>query len=195
MNNPDEKNIDPIQEMTRLAENFLGIGRWNFKESFRSKTTGDLIYDSEWCRVNLVWGGWDYADGNTISLYYGRLHALNQKATMIWNGEECHCWHRIEYALYFLDGRTPSDAVRMKFSHPIKDQFYEPLIMEQYTRRQPEWLVRMHATIWHQYDKKLFELFDLRHPDLWDQYRQFLKEFFDIKGRRASIKPASDKVC
>ncbi len=48
--------------------------------------------------------------GNSISIYYGRLHAPNEETTMIWNGEECHCWHRFELALHFLDGRTPEYA-------------------------------------------------------------------------------------
>jgi hypothetical protein len=195
MGTNDERNVDPIHEMTQLAENFLNLARWNFKESFRSDTVGDLIYDSGLCRVNLVWGGWDPTGGNTISIYYGRLHASSEKTTMIWNGEECHCWHRIEHALHFIDGRTPADAAKLNFSHSIKGPFNEEEFRQKFRRRQPEWLVRMHATIWEHYSERLFELFDLRRPDLWAQYRQFLKEFYDIKGRSSAIKPSLDTVC
>jgi hypothetical protein len=191
----DERNVDPIQEMTRLADNFLHLALWNFKESFHSAKPGDLIYDSEWCRLNLVWGGWDHVGGNTISIYYGRLHAPNEKATMIWNGEECNCWHRFEHALHFLDGRAPADAAKLNYSHPITDPFYEAEFRKKFHRRQPEWLAQMHVTIWQHYGKRLFELFDLRRPDLWDQYRHFLKEFYNIKGRSSAIKPSLDKVC
>lgn len=52
----DEKNIDPIQEMIRIVNDFSKIYAWNFKESFRSKNGKELIFNSEWCRVNLVWG-------------------------------------------------------------------------------------------------------------------------------------------
>src|SRR5687768_1285911 len=166
----DERNVDPIQEMTRLAENFLHLALWNFKENFHSAKLGNLIFDSEWCRVSLIWGGWDYLGGNTIHIRYGRLHAPNEKATMIWNGEECRCWHDFDYALHFLDGRAPVDAVKLNYSHPITDPFYEAEFRQKFHHRQPEWLAQMHMTIWQHYGKRLFELFDLRRPDLWQQY-------------------------
>ena len=190
-----ERNIDPIQEMTRLAEDFLPLTLWGFKESFRSDKSGNLIYDSEWCRLNFVWGGWDYGSGNTISIYYGRLHAPNEKTTLMWNGEECHCWHDFDHALHFLDGRTPADAARLIYSHPLTHSFYEEHFRQKFSRRQPEWLTRMHVTIWQHYGRRFFELFDLRRPDLWQQYQRFLKEFYDIEGRIPEIKPALDKVC
>jgi len=168
---------------------------WGFKESYHSTKPGEVIYDSEWCRVNLVWGGWDAAGGNSISIYYGRLHAPNEKARMVWNGEECHCWHDFDLALHFLDKRSPAEATKTIYSHPITEPFYEEEFRRKYHRRQPEWLAEMHATIWQHYGKRLFELFDLRQPDLWEHYRQFLKEFYDIKGRSLSIKPPLDKVC
>jgi hypothetical protein len=195
MNTVDERNVNPIQEMSRVAQSFLDLAAWGFKESYRSVKSGNLIYDSEWCRVNFVWAGWDYRGGNSISIYYGRLHASNENTTVIWNDEECYCWHRFEYAIHFLDGRAPVDAVKMNLSHPIKNPFYEPEFRKKFQGRQPEWLAQMHATIWKHYGKRLFELFDLRRPDLWNQYRQFLKEFYDIKGRSPIIKPALDKVC
>ena len=191
----DERSINPVEEMTRAAQSFLDLARWGFKESYQSVEPSKLIYDSEWCRVNLVWGGWDPIEGNSVSVYYGRLHASSEKATMIWNGEECNCWHRFEYALHFLDGRTPADAAKRNLSHPSKDQFYEPEFLQRFHRRQPEWLLRIHASIWQHYGERFFELFDLRRPDLWDQYRQFLKEFYDIRGRSPAIKPSLDKVC
>ena len=195
MSKIDERNVDPIQEMTRLAENFLHLALWNFKENFHSAKLGNLIFDSEWCRVSLIWGGWDYLGGNNIHIRYGRLHAPNEEATMIWNGEECRCWHDFDYALHFLDGRAPADAVKLNYSHPITDPFYEAEFRQKFHHRQPEWLAQMHMTIWQHYGKRLFELFDLRRPDLWQQYRQFLKEVYDIEGRIPEIKPSLDKVC
>jgi hypothetical protein len=195
MSKVDERNIDPIEEMSRVAQNFLDLKSWNFKESYRSAKSGNLIYDSEWCRVNLVWGGWDYGGGNNISIYYGRLHALNEETRMIWSGEECHCWHDFDFALHFLDRQTPIAAARLHYSHPITDPFYEEEFRAKYRRRQPEWLAQMHTTIWQHYSRRFFELFDLRQPDLWERYRQFLKEVYDIKGRSPRIKPPLDKVC
>lgn len=191
----DERNIDPVKEMTRIARGFLDLDLWGFKESYTSSKHGKLVYDSEWCRVKLVWEGWDPLGGNSISIYYGRLHAPNEKAIMIWNGEDCHCWHGFEHALHFLDGRTPADIARNDMFHSLTDQFYELEFRQSFHRRQPEWLTRMNAAVWRQYDKQFFELFDLRQPDLWKRYRHFLKELYDIKGRSPNINPPFDKVC
>jgi hypothetical protein len=195
MSTIDDRKVDPIKEMTRVAQDFLRLTSWAFKESYQSVKSGNLVYDSEWCRLSLVWAGWDYLGGNSISIYYGRLHAPNERATMIWNGEECYCWHGLEYPLHFLDKRTPLDAAKMDFSHPVTDPFYGLEIRQKFHHRQPEWLAHMHAAVWQHYGKGLFELFDLRQPDLWEQYRLFLKEVYDIKGRSPSMKPPLDKVC
>src|SRR5215211_5380115 len=191
----DERNIDPIEEMTRIAQNILGLSVWGFKESYRSAKSGNLIYDSEWCRINLIWGGWDYGTGNRMHIRYGRLHAPNEETTIIWNNEECRCWHRVEHALHFLDERAPAEAARLNYSHPLTSPFHEEEFQQKFNRRQPEWLAQMHAAIWQHYGKRFFELFDLRRPDLWEKYRQFLKEVYDIKGRSPRIKPSPDKVC
>ena len=191
----DERKVDPVQEMTRVAQSALDLDSWGFKESFRASKPGKLIYDSEWCRLSLVWGSWDPLGGNNISIYYGRLHAPNEEATMIWNGEECHCWHDFDLALHFLDGQTPVDTASLHYSHRITDPFYKEDFRKKFSRRQPEWLAQMHATIWQHYGTRFFELFDLRRPDLWQQYRQFLKEVYDIEGRFPEIQPPLDKVC
>ena len=197
MSTGDERNIDPIKEMSRIAESFLDLALWGFKESYHSTKSGNLIYDSEWCRVNFVWGGWDYGDGNSISIYYGRLYAPNEETTMIWNNEQCHCWHRLELPLHFLDEQTAEYASKTMYTHHLMEQFKQSELGQSLIgkHRQPEWLAQMHATIWQHYGKRFFELFDLRRPDLWERYRQFLKEVYDIKGRSPRIKPPLDKVC
>jgi hypothetical protein len=197
MSTTDERNIDPIEEMSRVAKSFLDLTLWEFGESYRSAKSGNLIYDSKWCRVNLVWGGWDYSDGNSMNIYYGRLHAPNEETTMVWNSEECHCWHRLELGLHFLDNQKPEYASKNMYTHNLIEQYKQSEIRQSLTgkRRQPEWLAQLHATIWQHYGKRFFELFDLRQPNLWEQYRQFLKEVYDIKGRSPRIKPPLDKVC
>ena len=194
MNIDNEKNIDPIHELLRLTQENSNLHEWGFKESFRSVTAKRLIYDSEWCRIKLVWGGWDYGSGNSISIYYGRLHAPDENVTMIWNGEECHAWHGVELAVHFLDGRLPTEITK-SYSPPILKKFYKEEISQQFHRRQPEWLILMHKEVWNHYGKGFFELFDLRRSDLWLKYREFLKELHDIKGRPSFIQPSLDKVC
>jgi hypothetical protein len=193
----DERKVDPVQEMNRIAQSYLDLDEWGFKESFRASKPGKLIYDSEWCRLSLIWGGWDPLGGNSISIYYGRLHAPEENAMMIWNGEECYCWHRVELALHFLDGHTAESASKTIYTHPLIEQYKRSELGQSLKgkRRQPEWLVQKHVIIWQHYGKRIFELFDLRRPDLWEDYRQFLKEVYDIKGRSPNIKPPPDKVC
>lgn len=198
----DERVENPCSYMAHLAEAFLPLKKWGFKESYRSDKSGDLIYDSEWCRVNFVWGGWEMYTGNTMSIYYGRLHAPSDKARMIWNGEECRCWHDFSgtgAVLDFLDGLTPQESAAQKGFPKVIEQFRQSEIWQNLAgeRRQPELAVRMDAAIWEHYGLRLFELFDLRRPDLWEQYRQYMKEICDIKGRGPKIGPSLDldKIC
>jgi hypothetical protein len=194
MSKIDDRNINPITEMMRIAQDILRFELRGFKETYRSEKSPQLIYDSVWCRISLVWGGWDYGSGNTMHIYYGRLHAPNEKETMLWNGEKCHCWHGIEQALHFLDGRTPADTAELDYSHPVTDSFYEEENEQKY-ESQPEWMAHMHVAVWEHYGDRMFGLFDLRQPDLWKQYQQFLKDVYDIKGRIDSIQPPLDRVC
>jgi hypothetical protein len=195
MNVTDERSIDPINEMTRIATDLLDLTGRGFKENYRSEKLGKLIYHSEWCRISLIWGGWEQAGGNSMHIRYGRSHAPNEKTTMLWQGEECRCWHELDYVLHFLDGRTPAEAAKLDVSHPTTNPFYKTEIAQKFRRRQPEWMAEMHITIWEQYGQRLFDLFDLRQPELWQQYCQFLKEVYDIQGRDSDIKPPMDKVC
>jgi hypothetical protein len=195
MSTVDKRNIDPIVEMSRIAEDLLRLSSRRFKESFRMTPPGILIYDSEWCRIRLFWEGWDYGRGNGINIRYGRLHATNEGSEMLWNGENCHCWHRVEHALHFLDGRTATEVAKLGFSHSLTRPFYQEDVLGKFAYRQPEWLGEMHVTIWEHYGQSLFELFDLRQPDRWELYRKFLKEVYDIAGRIPEIEPPMDKVC
>jgi hypothetical protein len=195
MSSISERNVDPIKEMTRIANDILQLGECGFVETYRSSKYGELIFDSAWCRISLTWVGWDQAGGNTMYIRYGRLHALNERTTMLWNGKECHCWHDIDHPLNFLDGQRPADVVKRFYSHPVTDPFYVSELRQKFHRRQPEWLSATHLAIWKHYGNRFFEIFDLRRPDLWEKYQLFLKEFYDLKGRRVGTVPPLDKVC
>jgi hypothetical protein len=129
-----------------------------------------------------------------MHIFYGRLYAPNEDTTMLWNEEECYCWNDFGNILHFLDGRTPAQAAKLKYSHELTDPFYEDELSQKY-ESQPEWLAHMHVTIWDHYGQRLFNLFDLRQPVLWQRYQQFLKEVYDIAGRKPSFGPPRDKVC
>jgi hypothetical protein len=195
MDTIDERDTDPNAEMSRIAQSILDLPVRGFKETYRSDKPGELIFDSAWCRISLTWGGWDQAGGNSMHIHYGRLHAPNQEVTMQWQGEECYCWHELDYVLHFLDGRSPAEAAKLDISHSITDFYYKTEITQKFHRRQPEWMAEMHVTIWEQYGQRLFDLFDLRRPEIWQRYRRFLEEVYDIQGRDSDIEPPMDKVC
>jgi hypothetical protein len=195
----NERIDNPCEEMAQLARKFLPLAKWEFNETYRSVKDGRLIYNSQLCRVKFVWAGWDEHVGNSINVFYGRLHALNDRQTMVWNQEDCYCWHGLtsREVLNFLDGLSPQETVSQKSFPQIitqirKSDLWQSLVGE---RRQPELTIRMNATIWDHYGVRLFELFDLRRIDLWEKYRLFLKGVYDIKGRNPNIKPPLDSVC
>lgn len=194
MNSDDERNVDPVDEMTRIVQDLLALPSKGFSESYRSSQQGILIYDSERCRIKLIWVGWEYGSGNTMHIVYGRLHALNDDTTMLWDREKCYCWHDLDYILHFLDGRTPVEAAGLNYSHALTNPFYKKELRQRY-KNQPEWMAHIHLAIWEQYGQSLFDLFDLRQPELWQQYRQFLQDVYDIIGRIPEITPSLDKVC
>jgi hypothetical protein len=201
MNTSKNEGIeDPCEEMALLAQNFLPLERFGFTESYRSKKDERLIYNSKECRVKLVWSGWEMDSGYTLSIYYGRLHAPENQLRMIWNNEECHCWHDLMGTgaiLDFLDGLTPQESVvRDGFPSAI-DEFRHSTLWKNLVgkRRGSELTVRMHNAIWEHYGIRLFELFDLRKPNLWEKYRQFIKTVYDIEGRSPNIKPPLDSIC
>ncbi len=191
----NERDVDPIVEMTRIAQSTLNLTGRGFKETYRASNLEELIFDSEWCRISFTWSGWEQTGGNSMHIHYGRLHAPNEKITMQWQGEDCRCWHGAEYPLHFLDGRTPAEAAELDVSHPTTDAFYKTEITQKFRRRNPEWMAEMHLTIWQQYGQRLFDLFDLRQPELWQKYQEFLKDVYDIQGRDSDIEPSMDKVC
>jgi hypothetical protein len=52
----DERKVEPIGELLRLAQDVSDLHARGFKESYLSVKDKRLIYDSEWCRIKLVWG-------------------------------------------------------------------------------------------------------------------------------------------
>ena len=117
--------------MAYLAESYLNLERWGFQESIRFDEAGDLIvplviYNSQSCRVKIVFNEWHpphQSKDYTVDVYYGRLNAPNDKNVIVTNNEECHCWHGINKALHFLDGRTPEYAAKNLFSHDLIKEY------------------------------------------------------------------------
>lgn len=199
MNIPDNERIeDPLSEMNRLAQTYLNLEHWGFKESARFHSTSPkIIYESEFCRLNFFWEGWDYGLGYSMGILYGRLHAPDDEISIVWQGRECHCWHHIEPALHFLDGTNPQDAAKMYYRSHVIHRFRLSELGKSLAEKhyQPEWLIRAHSAVWEHYGQRLFELFDLRRPKIWEKYQVFIRDVFKIKGLKQYIKPPQDQIC
>ena len=158
MNIPTNELIDnPCEYMTQLAITLLPLQKWNFQESKKlSKPSPTVIYNSEWCRISLIWDGWEMYTGNSISILYGKLHAPDDEHKMVWHDEECYCWHRLSgvgAVLDYLDGLSPQAFVsRNGFPRVIAD-FRQSELWQNLAgkRRDPELKLRMEAAIWNHY--------------------------------------------
>jgi len=196
------------QNLIELLEHTLDFKRWMFRQTYAASNAANLpsiIYDSEFCRVKFVLESGDQYRGfsYTLSVYYSRQHAPNDNYLMLWNGEECHCWHQVYDALNFLDGLSPQEAVdQLQLHHqwPKAAEPFRELILSNSSEPyfHPEQMAKMHAKIWDYYGQRLFEIFDLRQPKLWEQYVQYIKAYQKIKGIRiipGYSAPSIDKIC
>jgi hypothetical protein len=201
-----EANKKEYKKLTRLFESILDLKRWGFHQSYtfispKNFPSVEVIYDSEWCRVQFSLSGGDMPGTYELPVRYGRLHAPDNEAVLIWNGEKCLCWHNVNDALRFLDGLSPQEAVDQlhKQPPPVVEQFRQSELGKKlHYAHLPEWIIREEAAIWEFYGQRLFDLFDLRRPELWEEYTRFIKEYYkilDIKPGPGSPYPPRYKVC
>ena len=198
---PDATEI--CRNIAHLAKTNLDLERWGFREIARLNRQGDLeipsvIYGSDLCKIRISFSEWHpphQTEKYTIDIYYGRLSAPDDKRTILFNNEECYCWHEIVKVLHFLDVSTSEFTAKNLFTHEQIKKFREIVSSKSLTNGLPEWEIRKHLYIWERYAPRLFEVFDSQRPELWKQYRKFLKAVYDIKGRNPNIKPPLDQVC
>ncbi len=191
------------EELIALLERNLDFRRWRFKVSYTNFTQvggPKVIYNSEWCRVKF---SLSYEMGrrfDELLLLYGRLHAPDEGVTMLWNGEECLCWHNLRWSpILFLDGLSPEEAAHFKGKPPLVEQFWQSEEGKKlYWTYHPEFRLRIESILWEHYGQRLFELFDLRRSELWGQYVRFNREYYKILNRKSIPGfpfPPEDKIC
>ena len=189
--------------IVQLIESILDLKQWDLKLSFRdfSKMSYQtVIYDSPYSRISVSFSRQRLPIYDELSIQYGRLHAPNEAAFMMWQGQECRCWHRRLDPLRFLDGLSPHEAIKQdemrKHSPKIVEEFYNSdvgiQLREKYT---PEYTLVLESTIWRHYGQRLFDLFDLRQSDLWEKDQEFLREYYQLKGMKVSYGPPYENVC
>jgi hypothetical protein len=190
---------EKLHVLVDLVERYAPLEKWGFKHSAQFPGTSQnplayLIFNSEICRVKFVL---DYsANGRKLDLRvsYGRLHAPDNKGVMPWQGEECYCWHSLDLALRFLDRMSPQQAAAHD-QEPRGVQEFLDLRLPLNEIRQPEWFIKLHATVWEYYGYQFFQLFDLQHPESWNHFTKFVSDYYDIRGRHIAFTPSLDKIC
>jgi hypothetical protein len=201
--NRPERGEEVGNALRELIEEYLEIERWNFHLSFTKfikPRNIKIIYDSEWCRVKFMFSRMHYPETDEISIEYGRLHAPNEEAFMMWNGEGCRCWHSVLDPLRFLDGLTPAEAYKQvmveKQLPPVVRSFRESKLGKKFkSEYSPKAAIALQANLWEHYGQRLFDLFDLRRPELWGEYRGFLKEYYSLLGLESNYGLPHEYVC
>jgi hypothetical protein len=212
----DKKHLEEIVKndfpgFIQMLEVILDFNRWGFQQTFSGVATQfplSVIYDSEYCRVRFMWGTQDMRDRYaTIYIMYGRLHAPNDMIIMPWNGEESWCWHDVNTILYYLDGLSPQETVKIGSKWPpVMEHVRQSEIGNDLEYEGHDFLIaKMHAAVWKYYGQRFFELLDLRHPDLWERYCSFRKDiriinYENYKKRNYRYpktygEPPEDKIC
>jgi hypothetical protein len=178
-----------FSELLQLVENYQPMKDWEFTLS--AKQEGDpessLVYTSQWCKIKIHhrkdFHQWMREDSLTI--YYGRIHALDDSPTMEHEGQMYFCWFRPgDLAYSFLDGKSPEEAFKSRFDTPqfLTDLFARAKETENKVPRLPgESHLEFQKAIWDQYGLRFFELLDIRRPDLWNGYINFLKEYAKLE--------------
>jgi hypothetical protein len=194
-----ETKPEKYKECINILNKHFDFDAFSFHQSYLfSAAYPIIIYDSEWCRVKFAFNssGDRYDFSTHLHVYYGRLHAPSNDEFIVWNGEKCWCWHRVDYALNFLDGLSPEDAVKVAYSPRVIERYRQSDLAKKLSgTSQAEWMAGMESEIWKYYGQRLFELFDLRRPELWEQYTGFIGEFHRIKKSESYGYPALDKIC
>jgi hypothetical protein len=185
-----------FSELLQLLENYQPMKDWVFTLS--AKHEGDpeswLVYTSQWCKIK-IYHRKDFHQSmreDSLHIYYGRIHALDDSPTMEHEGQMYFCWFSPDNLVYsFLDGKSPEEAFKSRFDTPqfLSDLFARAKESENKVPRLPgEEYLEFQKAIWDQYGLRFFELLDIRRPDLWDSYISFLKEYAKLKSAKEEEK-------
>ena len=203
---PEKRQEDLIKKKqyseSIVNKQILPLEKWGFQLTYKdfdlSFVSRTLIYDNEACRVKIEYYLERWKQEDYIEVRYGRKHASNTEGTIVWQGEECHCWHMIQWhVIRFLEGKSVEEAKKEFLIPPGYIQEYKDSVegRELLKKWGPEYSLKIESLIWERYGAQLFQLFDLRDTRLWDRYYEFNKEYY------ATYKPydprliTHDKIC
>jgi hypothetical protein len=198
-----ENTEDVGHAVVNMIEDNLDIKKWGFNltfTKFAKLNNIKIVYRSDWCQVKFMFSRQRLPQYDELTILYGRLHAPNEEPFMVWEGEECNCWHHFLDPLRFLDGLTPHDAMEQvkvlkQLPKVVKDFRESDLGKKLLAEYPPKSAIILQSVLWKHYGQRLFELFDLRKPDLWQEYRIFLREYYSLLGEKSVYGPPYENVC
>ena len=188
-------NDELLQKFLDYIEINLSPEEWGFRKRTLLPNKLTVIYDSDACRVKFGLRGSDYGPLYATSIYYGRLHAPDNELNILWNGEQCRCWHSnsdiLTLVLPFLEGMSPQQTAieQAEFWQSREKSFGA------YPSDEIEYPLNLHSKIWERYGGKLFSVFDLRQPELWEEYTKYSDEFNSAWQKRWSTSRGVEKIC
>ncbi len=176
-----------LQAFIDCVEEDLSPEKWGFNKNIRLPNDSQgltVIYGSELCRIKFVLGGSYYGPVFASFVYYGRLHAPDDKQYIKQGNEICRYWHAdvIRLMLPFLEGMSPKQLG--EGPNEIFQTLERALNIEHPSTDEIEYPLKLHAAVWERYGKKLFEIFDMRNPELWEKYCNFSNEYWKALYKR-----------
>ncbi len=181
-----------FSEVIQSAENYQPLKDWSFTMSAKYEGNPEswLIYTSQWCKIKIHHRK-DFhqqVSEDSVNIYYGRIHALDDSLDMEYEGQKYLCWlDSVDCDLVFkyLDGQSPEEALPYSM---------RPQWLKDYLANAPKSEKRGESRLiyekgyWDHYGLRFFELLDIRRPDLWDSYINFLKEYAKLKSAKEEEK-------
>jgi hypothetical protein len=183
----DETKTYRMQEATKLIARCLPLDKWGFRQSakyFDNNTHPTLIYDSESCRLKILYEALGRYEDHTMLIHYGRLDVPDHASIIVYmsSPSDYHLlWHNVFYAIDFLDGLSPQEAKIQKPVRLVRE--FEQSDMSKEIKYDPEKILVFHRWIWESYGKRLFNLFDARQAGLWEGYSAFVREYWKTLAR------------
>jgi hypothetical protein len=175
-------------ELIQTAETYQPLKDWGFTISAKYEGNPEswLVYTSQWCKIKIHHRK-DFhqqVSEDSVNIYYGRIHALDDSLTMEHEGQKYLCWLGSvdqKLVLKYLDGQSPEEAMQ----YAMRPQWLEDYLANvQDTKKAGEWELIYQKGYWDHYGLRLFELLDIRRPALWNGYINFLKEYAKLKYAR-----------
>jgi hypothetical protein len=174
-----------FSELIQTAESYQPLKDWGFTLS--AKQEGNpvswLVYTSQWCKIKIHHRR-DFhqqVSEDSVNIYYGRVHALDDANIMEYQGQKYYCWiDSVDQKLVFkyLDGQSPEEAMQ----YTMRPQWLKDYLANtQKTGIAGESTLVYEKAFWDRYGLRFFELLDIRRPDLWDGYISFLKEYAKLE--------------